>query len=71
MLQALWPKISNQKAEAEAKSGTLDGELIFLKYGLVCFYKTFWRSMGLCMRKMGSDRIQKRDYTSAEKTKHV
>jgi PBP1b-binding outer membrane lipoprotein LpoB len=39
-VQALWPKISNQKAEVKVKSGTLDGELISLKYGLICFSKT-------------------------------
>jgi len=55
--------LKNQKVEAEAKSGTLDRELIFLKYGLVCFSKTSGKVGACSFKKQAEQSVQRKGDT--------
>ncbi len=59
--------LKNQKTETEAKSGTLDRELIFLKYGLVCFSKTSGKVGACAFKKQAEQSVQRKGETFFKK----
>jgi hypothetical protein len=57
--------------EAEVKSGTLDWELIFLIYGLICFLKLSGKVWACAGCKRGRTEESKKRLYIFRETKHI